>query len=319
MNRDRAYRRILASRRVGGTAVAAALCVSALAVLPAAAGSAVAGAVPATASADFQSNYPGAPTAKPTIVLVHGAFADASGWSTEIQFLIKQGYPVIAPSNPLRGLASDAQYIDGVLATIPGPVVLVGHSYGGAVIAAAANSAHNVQALVYISAFIPEQGRSASYYTDKNNYPGSLLTQQTLIFRPTYNPALAEAPTGPGTPNDADVYINPADFRAIFAADRSIGQASVMAAEQRPVSVAAYTEQSGPAAKLPSWDLVSLDDKAIPPAAQQYMAQQADACITAIHSAHDSLITHPDAVNQLIVQAARSVNAADGNRQPCHN
>ncbi|MGI3786185.1 MAG: alpha/beta fold hydrolase [Janthinobacterium lividum] len=253
-------------------------------------------------------------SAKPTIVMVHGAFADASGWDAEIADLTKLGYPVMAPANPLRGVASDAAYIDGVLATIPGPVVLVGHSYGGAVIATAANKAPNVKALVYVSAFIPEKGRAASYYTDKKYFPGSLLGDpDALVIRPTYNPTRPAAPTTPGTtpdptaPNDADVYINPTRFRAIFAADRTKTQAAVMAAAQRPVSGAAYNEPTGPAAKLPSWDLVSLDDKAIPPAAQQYMAQQAGARITAIHSAHDSLITHPRVVDKLILQAATGI------------
>jgi len=241
---------------------------------------------------------------KPTIVLVHGAFADASGWSAEIQYLTKLGYPVIAPANPLRGLATDAQYIDSVLATIPGPVVLVGHSYGGAVIAAAAVKAPNVKAMVYVSAFIPEQGRSASYYTNPVNFPGSLLSQTTLLIRPFYNPTLVGTP---GTNNDGDVYINPANFQAIFAGDQSATQAAAMAVEQRPVSGAAYNEPSHAAAKLPSWDLVSLDDKAIPPAAQLYMAQQDGAHITEIHSAHDSLISHPGAVDDLILQAAHSI------------
>jgi pimeloyl-ACP methyl ester carboxylesterase len=242
--------------------------------------------------------------AKPTIVLVHGAFADASGWSAEIQYLTSLGYPVIAPANPLQGLASDAQYIDSVLATIPGPVVLVGHSYGGAVIAAAAVKAPNVKAMVYISAFIPEQGRPASYYTDPANFPGSLLSQTTLLIRPFYNATLAGVP---GTNNDGAVYINPANFQAIFAGDQSPAQAAVMAAEQRPVSGAAYNEPSHAAAKLPSWDLVGLEDRAIPPAAERYMAQQAHAHITEIHSAHDSLISHPGVVDDLILQAAHSI------------
>lgn len=133
------------------------------------------------------------------------------------------------------------------------------------------------------------------------------------MIRPTYNPTLPAAPTpagatpNPYAPNDADVYINPARFRAIFAADRTAAQAAVMAAEQRPVSGTAYNEPTGPAARLPSWDLVSLDDKAIPPAAQRYMGQQAGAHITAIHSAHDSLITHPRVVDDLILQAVRSI------------
>ena len=308
MNRLNAFggRRILGHRAASAT-VAAALCVGTLVALPAASSAAPAAArvmaAPATSSA------------KPTVVLVHGAFADASGWSAEIQYLTKLGYPVMAPSNPLRGVASDSAYIDGVLATIPGPVVLVGHSYGGAVIAAAATKAPNVKALVYISAFVPEKGRSAAYYTDTKNFPGSLLGDpDALVIRPTYNPTLPAAPTpvgatpDPTAPNDADVYINPAQFHAIFAADRTTSQAAVMAAEQRPVSGTAYNEPTFPAANLPAWDLVSLDDKAIPPAAQEYMAEQAGARVTAIHSAHDSLITHPQVVDQLILDAAKSIN-----------
>ena len=299
--------RLFTGGRLGVVAVTAAACVAALLALPSASSAAV-------SSAAVSSATPSGPTTaasshvKPTIVLVHGAFADASGWSAEIQLLEARGYPVIAPANPLRGIASDAGYIDGVLATIGGPVVLVGHSYGGAVIAAAAKGARNVRALVYVSAFIPEKSRSAAYYTDPKNFPGSLLSLDgALVFRPTKNPTL---PAGSGPANDADVYINPAEFHAIFAADQSASQAAVMAAEQRPVSAAAYTEKSYPAARLPSWDLVSLDDKAIPPAAQLYMAHQAGAHITAIHSAHDSLITHPVVVEDLILQAAQSISSS---------
>ncbi len=316
MNRLHA-RRPFCGRRIGGAAVAAALCVGTLVALPGASAAAI-GATPIATTATSAHIASTGPAAKPTIVLVHGAFADASGWSAEIQYLTNLGYPVMAPANPLRGVASDAAYLDGVLATIGGPVVLVGHSYGGAVIAAAANKAPNVKAMVYVSAFIPEQRRPASYYTSEA-FPSSLLAQPgALVIRPTYNPTLPAAPTPPGTtpdpgalptPNDADVYINPAQFRAIFAADRTPAQAAVMAAEQRPVSGTAYNEKTGPAAKLPSWDLVSLDDKAIPPAAQQYMGQQAGARITAIHSAHDSLITHPRVVDDLIIKAANSITA----------
>jgi pimeloyl-ACP methyl ester carboxylesterase len=308
-----------ASQRVGRAVVAAVLCAGALLALPT-----VSSATPRTtprAESSAASPATRHTSDKPTIVLVHGAFADASGWSAEIHFLMKQGYPVLAPSNPLRGLASDAAYLHGLLATIPGPVVLVGHSYGGAVIAAAANGAPNVKALVYVSAFIPERGRAASFYTS-DAFPGSLLTNDTLVFRPTVNPTLPAAPPQPdGTPaaNDVDVYINVADFRAIFAADRSPGQAAVMAAEQRPVSGAAYNEGSGPAAALPSWDLVSLEDRAIPAEAQKYMARQAGACVTAVHSAHDSLITHPGVVDKLILKAARSTaGATAASRQSCH-
>lgn len=141
-------RRIL-GRRTAKATVAAAICVGTLITVPAASSS----AAPASTVVATQSTS----STKPTVVLVHGAFADASGWSAEIEYLMKLGYPVMAPSNPLRGVASDAAYLDGVLATIPGPVILVGHSYGGAVIAAAAKKAPNVKALVYISAFIPKK------------------------------------------------------------------------------------------------------------------------------------------------------------------
>lgn len=324
MTRTLSPRRMPPGRRLGSAAVAAALFVGTAVVLPAA-GSAAASApiptiahsapavtaVPAHTAVPAVTAVAALSTVKPTIVLVHGAFADASGWSAEIQDLTHLGYPVLAPANPLRGVASDAQYLDGVLDTISGPIVLVGHSYGGAVIAAAANKAPNVTALVYVSAFIPEQGKAAAYYTGPA-FPGSLLGDaDALLIRPTYNPTVPP-PVGtapdPTTANDGDVYINPARFRAIFAADRTPAQAALMAAEQRPVSGAAYNEKAGPPSKLPSWDLVSLDDKAIPPAAQQHMAQQAGARITAIHSAHDSLITHPQVVDSLIVQAARSIS-----------
>jgi pimeloyl-ACP methyl ester carboxylesterase len=288
----------IAPRTAVLTAAAAALC---LAVI-------VPSAVASSASTTTRPTRPAATQArktasKPTIVLVHGAFADASGWSAEIRYLTAHGYPVIAPANPLRGLLSDASAIRGVLATIHGPVVLVGHSYGGAVITNAAIGAPNVKALVYVSAFLPKKGESASHFTDPKFFPGSLLSNKTLLFRPIHN---ALAPHG----KDVDVYINPVDFRAIFAGDQSRTKAAVLAAEQRPVAGFAYYQPSGrPAwAKLPSWDLISLNDKAIPPAAQEFMAKRAHAHVLAIHSAHDSLISHPGEVDKLIVEAAHSIN-----------
>jgi hypothetical protein len=160
----------------------------------------------------------------------------------------------------------------------------------------------NVKALVYVSAFLPAQGETAAQFTDPADYPGSLLGPSTLLLRPTTNPAAGGA--------DQDVYIDPADFRAVFAADQSPQKSAVMAAEQRPVSLHAYTEKAAaPAwATLPSWDLISLDDKAIPPAAQQFMARRAHAHTVSIHSAHDSLISHPDAVDDLITRAARATS-----------
>ena len=263
----------------------------------------------ATASAQTTSRHSQASSklahrdAKPTIVLVHGAFADASGWSSEISYLTRHGYPVIAPSNPLRGLLSDASYIRSVIATVEGPVVLVGHSYGGAVISNAARGASNVKALVYISAFVPKKGEPAAKFIDPTLFPGSLLSPDTLLFRPIHNDL---APGG----KDSDVYINPASFRAVFAGDQTKKAAAVLAATQRPLSAFGFYQASGKPAwrRLPSWDLISLEDKAIPPSAQKYMAKRAHAHTTAIHSAHDSLITHPKAVEKLIVKAARSTS-----------
>jgi pimeloyl-ACP methyl ester carboxylesterase len=242
---------------------------------------------------------PGGPL--PTIVLVHGAFADASGWDAEVAALQRLGYPVIAPPDPLRGLTADADYLRAILATIPGPVVLVGHSYGGAVITNAARGVRNVDALVYLAAFIPDAGTSVATSYDPTAYPGSLLTQDALVVRPVPNPA---TPTG----QDADLTIKPELFQQIFVGDQNPRTAAVMAATQRPLSLYAYTEPSGePAWKnIPSWDLITLDDKAISPAGQQFMAHRAGAKIATVHSAHDAMISHPQAVVDIIVRAARA-------------
>ena len=245
---------------------------------------------------------------KPTVVLVHGAFADASGWQAEVRYLQRRGYPVLAPANPLRGLTSDSAYLRSILDTIPSPVVLVGHSYGGAVITDAAVGAPNVKALVYVSAFAPAPGESVAQFTDPANYPGSLLVQH-LTIRPVVNPAAPPAPGGSPV-NDADAYIDTAYFRPVFAGDLSKRKAAVLAVSQRPLSYFADIQKSGPAAwtTTPCWDLVSLEDRAIPPAAQKFMAQRACTHVVKVHSAHDSLISHPKAVDRLIVQAAASVS-----------
>ena len=240
---------------------------------------------------------------KPTIVLVHGAFADASGWTQEVIRLQKLGYPVIAPPNPLRGLTADADYLRSVLATIAGPVVLVGHSYGGAVITNAARGAYNVKALVYVGAFIPDAGQSIATSYDPAAYPGSLLGPDSTLIRPVANPA---APGG----QDLDVYISAGSFRAVFAGDQPSDVAAAMAATQRPLAYTAQVEPSGePAWKsLPSWVLVTLDDRAISPGGQRFMAERARARISTVHSAHDVMVSHPREVVEVVVKAARSVN-----------
>jgi pimeloyl-ACP methyl ester carboxylesterase len=234
--------------------------------------------------------------------LVHGAFADSSGWSQEVIDLQKLGYDVIAPPNPLRGLTYDADYIRSVLATIPGPVILVGHSYGGAVITNAARGAANVEALVYVGAFVPDAGESIVTSYDPTKYPGSLLGPDTTMVRPTYNPA---APGG----QDVDVYIKPTVFRKVFAGDQTRAVARELAATQRPLSYFAQTEASGdPAWKtIPSWDLITLDDHAISPGGQKFMAKRAGAHIDKVHSAHDVMISHPVDVVAEILKAVKAV------------
>jgi pimeloyl-ACP methyl ester carboxylesterase len=243
-------------------------------------------------------------SSKPTIVLVHGAFADASGFSAEISRLEARGYPVIAPADPLRGLTSDSDYIRSILATISGPVILVGHSYGGAVITNAARGASNVRALVYLAAFVPDQDESVATSYNPTRYPGSLLTQSALTIRPTYN---ASAASQGG--QDADLYIRTDLFRQIFAGDQTARTAAVMAAAQRPLSAFAFAEPSGVPAwrTIPSWDLITLDDRAISPGGQRFMAERAGAHVSTVHSAHDVMVTHPGRVVDLIESVARAV------------
>jgi pimeloyl-ACP methyl ester carboxylesterase len=232
--------------------------------------------------------------AKPTIVLVHGGWADSSGWRAEISSLAGRGYPVVTIANPLRSLTGDSDYVRARLKQISGPIVLVGHSYGGAVITNAARGVSNVKALVYVAAFAPAKGESLA--TDQ--YPGTHIDPSKLDVVPVPNPA---APTG----QDVDLYIKAADFRDIFAGDVSPHEAMLQAATQRPFASTAFTQPSGtPAwATIPSWDLISLDDHAISPAGQMFTAHRMHAHITAVHSAHDIMISHPAAVEQIILRA----------------
>ncbi|WP_219507868.1 alpha/beta fold hydrolase [Nonomuraea ceibae] len=227
--------------------------------------------------------------AKPTIVLVHGAFADSSGWNPVIQRLQRASFPVLAPANPLRDLAGDAAYLSSVLDTIPGPVILVGHSYGGAVITNAARDRTNVKALVYLAAFAPDEGESALQLTGR--FPGSRLPD-SIIARPY--------------PGGVDGYIDPAKFRPVFAADLPANTARLMAATQRPGSMAGLSAPSGaPAWKtIPSWYLVAGSDHAIPPAAQRFMAERAGSKKAEIgRSSHVVMLSHPDAATALILAA----------------
>jgi pimeloyl-ACP methyl ester carboxylesterase len=229
---------------------------------------------------------------KPTIVLEHGAWADGSSWSGVVTRLQQDGYTVDVPPNPLRGPDSDSAYLASYLATVAGPVVLVGHSYGGFVTTNAATGDKNVKALVYVDAYLPAQGDTLNSLTAQ--FPGSQITPAALNFVPS-----------PG--GVTDVYIKPALFRGILANDLPASQAAELAATQRPIAASALTEASGPPAwaSIPSWDVIGTADHAIPPAAQEFMAARAHATVTKVDASHLSMISHPDTVANVIEAAAR--------------
>ena len=230
---------------------------------------------------------------KPTIVFVHGAFAESSSWNGVLTKLIPKGYPTVAVANPLRGVKNDADYVASVLKDIEGPIVLVGHSYGGAVITNAVNGNENVKALVYVDGFAPEAGETAAELTGL--YPGSTLT-------PTLAPPVA-LPAG-----DKDLYIQQDKYHAQFAADLPASDAELMASTQRPIVEAAFTEASGaPAWKsIPSWFIYGDRDLNIPPAVHSFLAQRANSKETVVVSgaSHVAMVSHPDAVAEIIEHAA---------------
>jgi pimeloyl-ACP methyl ester carboxylesterase len=249
--------------------------------------------VPAAAS-DRQS----APKPKPTIVLVHGAWADGSSWNEVTSRLQAEGYTVDVPPNTLRGPSEDSAYLSSYLATISGPIVLVGHSYGGFVITNAATGNAAVKALVYVDAFIPAQGDTLLGLTT-----GSCLSgDPTTIFNVV-----------PFTGGE-DLYIKTAadgsfpGFDQCFANGVPAKQAAELAASQRPLSAAALSEPSGaPAwASIPSWSVVGTEDHVITPAEQLLMSTRADAHITKVAAGHLSMITQPAVVTNVIEQAANA-------------
>jgi len=250
-----------------------------------------------TSMASMASSQPTPSRPKPTVVLVHGAFADASGWSDEIRRLHNDGYPVLAPANPLRGIASDAAYIRSVLATISGPIVLVGHSYGGAVITNAASGNPNVKALVYIAAFAPDEGEPLG--APLAGSQDSLLTLDALDLRPYPLP-------GGGT--GADAYIKLDRFHEIFAADLPTSVTDVMARAQRPLEASVLQEPThNPAWKtIPSWFLLPTEDRVIGTDAERAMATRAGSHIVEVRASHAVLVSRPTKVTKLIEEAARA-------------
>ena len=236
-----------------------------------------------------------APAVKPTVILVHGAFADATSWNGVAAKLRADGYPVIGAANPLRSVKGDAEVVSNIVKSVKGPVVLVGHSYGGAVISSAANGNANVKSLVYVAAFAPDQGETALELSGR--FPGGTLGQ-----------ALAEPVTLAS--GGKDFYIDQDKFHQQFAADVPAAQARLMAVAQRPIAEAALTEASGAPAwkKLPSYFIYGTGDKNIPAAALGFMAERADSKKTvAIKGAsHVVMTSHPAAVARLIEDAAQA-------------
>ncbi|WP_250007510.1 alpha/beta fold hydrolase [Actinoplanes sp. M2I2] len=256
------------------------------------AGVAVAALVAGSAGATAQSR----PSAKPTVVLVHGAFADSSSWNGVVTELLGDGYPVVAAANPLRGLHSDAQYLRSVLAGVKGPIVLAGHSYGGSVMSEAADGDKDVKALVYIASFAPDKGESTSALAAK--FPGGQLGE-----------ALNEVPvTVPGAGAGTDLYIKQDQFRRVFAADVPRREAALMAATQRPITSAALDEKATRTAwkSIRSWFLITRQDLAIPADSMRFMAKRAKSRTVEIDASHAVTVSEPDAVADLIVEAARA-------------
>ena len=233
------------------------------------------------------------PDSQPTIVLVHGAFADASGFAGIFSELTAAGYDVMAPPNPLRSLAFDAAAIRAVVQAIDGPVLLVGHSYGGAVITQASAGLSNVTGLVYLAAFGLDEGESAA--SSQEPFPPSLLGVNNY---PTSYDA-------PGAPQGPDLYIKKEPFRETFCADLPVDVAEFMAAAQRPLSAAAFTEKCTAAGwrEHPSWFLVSEHDNAIPPDAERFMAERMKATTETINGSHTAFIAQPVAVANFIKKA----------------
>jgi pimeloyl-ACP methyl ester carboxylesterase len=233
--------------------------------------------------------------AKPTIVLVHGAFAESSSWNGVAAQLLTQGYPVVAAANPLRGVKQDADYVADIVEQTAGPVILVGHSYGGAVITNAVHNNPKVKALVYVAAFAPDKGETAIELSGR--YPGGTL-----------GPTLA-APVQLDDGNK-DLYIQQDKFGQQFAADVPAADSALMAATQRPISEAALKEASGEPAwkKLPSWFIYGSADKNIPEAALKFMAERAGSkkTVTVQGASHVVMTSNPGKVAELIVEAAQA-------------
>lgn len=244
----------------------------------------------------------GAGGTKPTIVLVHGAFTDAASWNGVIERLERRGYPVIAPANPLRGLYSDSAYLASVLASVKGPLVLAGHSYGGAVISTAAAGNPRVKSLVYIAALMPDVGESGMSLSAR--FPSALAT------------AVVPVPYRAGGTSGTDLYVRRDRVRPAFAACLPASRANLLAVTQRPAATTALSEKAKVAAwkTIPSWALVARQDRAITPEQERFEARRAHSRTVEVDTCHASLIARPDAVAGLILQAATATAGPAGAR-----
>jgi pimeloyl-ACP methyl ester carboxylesterase len=233
---------------------------------------------------------------KPTVVLVHGAFADSSSWNGVIAQLRGDGYPVIGVANPLRALHSDAEFLGSVLASVDGPIVLAGHSYGGSVMSEAADGNPKVKALVYVASFVLEVGESTGELAGK--FPGNEL-----------GPALRPVPVGgPDGQTVHDLYIEQERFREVFAADVPEEVAALLAVTQRPIVADALEGRATKAAwrTIPSWNLVTVRDLAVPAQSQRFMAERARSHTVEVDASHAVTVSQPGAVARWIDEAARA-------------
>src|SRR6476619_3286265 len=234
----------------------------------------------------------------PTIVLVHGAWADGSSWNAVSTELQGRGYTVLTPPNLLHGVAGDAAYIASFLAQrTTGPVVLVGHSYGGVVITNAGTGGGDVQALVYVDAFIPEVGETVFQILGGSGSALDVPDPTTVLDLVGY----PDAPEG-----DAEAFLKPDTVHQFFAQDLDEDDRWLIVASQRPITLGANTTPSGPAAwkSLPSWAVVGTEDRVIPPGTQRHMAERAGATITEVAGSHVSMVSHPQAAIDAILAAA---------------
>jgi pimeloyl-ACP methyl ester carboxylesterase len=222
---------------------------------------------------------------KMNIVLVHGGWADGSGWSKEIPILMAAGHKVIAVQLPLHSLSDDVATVKRAVEHVGGPTILVGHSYGGAVITNAGYNNPNVKGLVYIAAFAPDEGQSLSNFADPSKFPKELFIVDSGGF----------------------IYLNPKIFRENFAQDVDPAEADIMAIVQKPFHQSNFVEKSGPPAwkQLPTWYQISTADHMIPPDVQRMFAKQMNATTISLPASHASYVSHPNEIAQFILDASK--------------